>query len=199
MTKGKNNRKTKIGSVVFLGAKPDFPDVAPELGVIVVKTKKVWQGIDRRFARPDEHPSARNITHPDELVRRFLVTMPAVCGSPDRDPRPQIGYCDVRGLGGGSDYNDVPPNFALPFKDWLGRVFRAHGQSASMRLATVAGCRAQAAVDRTSAEAVWRCAWEHERDHEGPIPQYPEQMVVVPVASSIRKSRLAYRVQSVVR
>ena len=69
MTRGQNNKKTKVGCVVFLGAKPDLPNVEPELCVIVSKTKKAWLGIDTRFARPGELPSDRHFSHPDELVR----------------------------------------------------------------------------------------------------------------------------------
>ena len=72
MTKRQNNKKTKIGCVVFVGAKPDSPDVAPKLGVIVAKTKKPWLSIDPRFARPGEQPSDRNLSHPDELVRSHV-------------------------------------------------------------------------------------------------------------------------------
>ena len=113
----------------------------------------------------------------------------------------QIGYVNVRSLSGGADYSDVPPNFALPFKDWLARVFRVHGQSTSVRRAIVAGCKAQALVDGTSAQAVWRSAWAYDRDHEGPEPDYPEQIVVVrsDASRAIRKPRLAYRLHSVIR
>ena len=93
------------------------------MGEIVAKHKKVWQGVDYRFARDDEPlPASR------------------------ADPNELIGYCDVRTLGerrasgcsrdhpgGAVDYPGVPPNFALPFKVWLARVWRVHGQSAGVR------------------------------------------------------------------
>ena len=210
MTKRQNNKKTKIGCVVFVGAKPDSPDVAPKLGVIVAKTKKPWLSIDPRFARPGEQPSDRNLSHPDELVRSHVpgaAQLPPLSlllkahSSSDPDPCVQIGYVDLRSLSGGVHDKDVPPNFALPFKDWLGRVFRVHSESASVRRAIVAACEAQAVADGSSAETVWRRAWEHDRDHKGPAPEYPRRMEVVLAEASRtkRKSRLMYRLQSVIR
>ena len=75
MTK-KNNSKTSVGNVVFLGVKPDSPDIEPVVGEIVAKGKKVWQGVDYRFARDNELFPARRA-----------------------DPNELIGYCDVRTLG----------------------------------------------------------------------------------------------------
>ena len=203
MTK-KNNSKTSVGNVVFLGAKPDLPDIEPVVGEIVAKHKKVWQGVDYRFARDDE-PLPASKADPNEL----------------------IGYCDVRTLGerrasgssrdhpgGAVDYPDVPPNVALPFKVWLARVWRVHGQSAGVRRLVVAGCEAQARKDLQRPEAVWADAWQSDREYEGPVPPYPVRLQVVPVPPPVdqrqtggrggvtggvskRKRQLAYRVEVV--
>ena len=116
---------------------------------------------------------------------------------------PQVGYSDVRTVtrseSDGVDFTDVPPNFALPFKDWLARVWRVHGDSVSLRRAVVEGCRVQASLQRVRAEEVLEAAWEHDRDHAGPAPEYPVQLKVerVDQRGVIRKSRLAYRIVEV--
>ena len=51
------------------------------MGEIVAKHKKVWQGVDYRFARDDEPLPTRRA-----------------------DPNELIGYCDVRTLGDSRDH-----------------------------------------------------------------------------------------------
>ena len=163
-------KKTSVGNVVFLGFKPDSPDIEPVVGEIVAKYKKVWQGVDYRFARDQEPlPASR------------------------ADPKELIGYCDVRTLGerraswrsssdhpgSAVDYPGVPPNVALPFKVWLARVWRVHGQSAGVRRLVVAGCKAQARKDLRRPEAVWAESWQLDKEHEGPVPTYPVRLQVV--------------------